>query len=127
MFQCESRVARQMRETYLMPSTMFLLRGITIRDPHVGGMPLHHVMHDASSAGVIGLMHNRVLAVENPVVRVRPLNPHAGFVAGDKTRGAQNSLAAAPVKWATTAGLLATGYPNSRGGYKTRRGAKHSS
>jgi hypothetical protein len=27
-------------------------------------------------------MHDRVLAVENPVIRVRPLDPDASFVAG---------------------------------------------
>ena len=30
----------------------------------------------------IGLMHDRVLAVEDPVIRVRPLDPDASFVAG---------------------------------------------
>jgi hypothetical protein len=30
---------------------------------------------------MIGLMHHGVLAVEHPMIGVRPLDPHAGFVA----------------------------------------------
>ena len=37
-------------------------------------------------------MHDRVLAMENPVIRVRPLDPNAGFVAGDDLGGANNGL-----------------------------------
>jgi hypothetical protein len=33
------------------------------------------------------------LAVENPVIRVRPLDPNAGLVAGDDLGGANNGLA----------------------------------
>src|SRR5512136_69170 len=41
---------------------------------------------------MIGLMHNGVLAVEHPMIGVRPLDPHAGFVAGDDPGAAKNGL-----------------------------------
>src|ERR1039457_2647759 len=37
-------------------------------------------------------MHHRILAVENPMIRVGPFNPHAGFVAGDNPGLANNGL-----------------------------------
>ena len=37
-------------------------------------------------------MHDRILAVENPVVGVRPLDANAGLVAGDDPGGAKNGL-----------------------------------
>ena len=92
MLERESRVARQMRQTGLMPLAMLLLRRIAIRNPDLRHMPGHHLVHDAGGAGIIGLMHDRVLAVENPVIRVRPLDPNAGLVAGDDLGGAKNGL-----------------------------------
>jgi hypothetical protein len=47
-------------------------------------VPRHHIVNDAGGAGIIGLMHHRVFAMENPVIRVRSFNPDAGLVAGDK-------------------------------------------
>ena len=35
-------------------------------------------------------MHDRILAVEHPMIRVGPLDPHAGFVAGDNPGLAKN-------------------------------------
>jgi hypothetical protein len=37
-------------------------------------------------------MHDGVLAVKNPMIGVGPLDPHAGFIAGDNFGFAQNSL-----------------------------------
>jgi len=37
-------------------------------------------------------MHDRVLAVKNPVIRVRSLDPDAGLVAGHNARGAKDFL-----------------------------------
>ena len=92
MLQRESRVARQMRQTRLMRAAMLLLRRVAIRDPDLRLMAVHHLVHDAGGAGIIGLMHDRVLAVENPVIGVRPFDPNAGFVAGDNLGGAKNGL-----------------------------------
>ena len=50
MLQREGRVARQMGETRLMRRAMFLPRGITIRDPDVRRMAVHHLFHDAGGA-----------------------------------------------------------------------------
>ena len=55
-------------------------------------MPVHYLVHDAGGAGIIRLMHDRVLAVENPGIRVRPLDPNAGLVAGDDLGGPNNGL-----------------------------------
>ena len=92
MLERESRVARQMRQTGLMPLAVLLLRRIAIRNPDRRLMARHHLVHDAGGAGIIGLMHHRVLAVENPVIRVRPFDPNAGFVAGDDLGGANDGL-----------------------------------
>jgi hypothetical protein len=82
MFVRESRVARQMRQTGLMPLAVILLGGIAIRNPHRRLTPRHHFVHDPRGARIIGLMHDRAPAMENPMIRVRPLDPDAGFVAG---------------------------------------------
>jgi len=37
-------------------------------------------------------MHHRIFAVKYPMIRVRPFDPHTGFVAGYNPRGAQNGL-----------------------------------
>ncbi len=37
-------------------------------------------------------MHDRVLAMENPGIRVRPLDPRARLIAGDNSGGAQNGF-----------------------------------
>ena len=92
MLQCKGRVARQMRQTGLMHGAMLLLRGITIRDPDVRRMAVHHLFHDAGGARIIGLMHHGVLAMENPMIGVGPLDPHAGFVAGDNPGLTKNGL-----------------------------------
>jgi hypothetical protein len=55
-------------------------------------MPGHHVLHDASGAGIIGLMHHRVRAVENRMIRVRSFDPNAGFVAGDNFGSAKDGF-----------------------------------
>ncbi len=55
-------------------------------------MPRHHFVHDPRGTGIIGLMHDRVLAMENPVIRVCALDPNAGFIAGDNLGGAYNGL-----------------------------------
>ena len=55
-------------------------------------MAAHHVVHDAGGAGIIGLMHNRVPAVENPVIRVCPFDANASLVAGDDAGRTQNCL-----------------------------------
>ena len=46
-------------------------------------MAAHRLFHDAGGARIIWLMHDRILAVKHPVIGVGPLDPHAGFVAGD--------------------------------------------
>jgi len=71
---------------------MFLLRGITIRNPDLRRMPVHHLAHDTGAARMIGLMHHRIFAVEQPMIRVGPLDPHAGFVAGDNPGLTKNGL-----------------------------------
>ena len=88
----ESGVAGQMSKTGLMPLAMFLLRRIAVRYPDFRHMPVHYLVHDAGGAGIIRLMHDRVLAVENPGIRVRPLDPNAGLVAGDDLGGPNNGL-----------------------------------
>src|SRR5208337_2670469 len=85
-------VARQMRQTGLMRGAMLLLRGITIRNPDVRRMAVHHLFHDTGGARIIGLMHHRILAVEDPVIGVGPFDPHAGFVAGDNPGLTKNGL-----------------------------------
>ena len=37
-------------------------------------------------------MHDRILAVKHPMIRVGPLDPHAGFVAGDNLRLTENGF-----------------------------------
>jgi len=37
-------------------------------------------------------MHDRILAVEDPMIRIGPFDPHAGFVAGDDLRLAKDGL-----------------------------------
>ena len=81
-----------MRQTGLLRGAMILLRGIAIRNPDLGLMPVHHLGHDACAARIIGLMHHRILAVEHPMVGVGPFDAHAGFVAGDDPRRAKKSL-----------------------------------
>jgi hypothetical protein len=71
---------------------MLLLRGITIRDPDLRLMGAHRLFHDAGGARIIGLMHDRILAVEDPMIRIGPFDPHAGFVAGDDLRLAKDGL-----------------------------------
>jgi hypothetical protein len=85
----ERRVARQMRQTCLMPRAVTLLGRIAIRYPDRRHMPSHHLLHDAGGAGIVRLMRDRVLAVENPVIRVRSLDPNPGLVAGDNLGGAK--------------------------------------
>src|SRR5208337_964504 len=88
----ESRVAGQMRQTGLMPLAVLLLRRIAVRNPNRRLMARHHLVHDAGRAGIIGLMHDCVLAVEDPVIGIRPFDPNAGFVAGDDLGGAKDGL-----------------------------------
>ncbi len=71
---------------------MLLLRGITIRDPDLRHMAVHRLFHDTGGARIIGLMHHRILAVKHPMIGVGPLDPHAGFVAGDDPGLAKNGL-----------------------------------
>ena len=92
MLERECGVAGQMSKTGLMPLAMVLLGRVAVGNPHFRHMPVHHLVHDAGGAGIVGLMHDRVLAVENPVIRVRPLDPNAGLVAGDDLGGANNGL-----------------------------------
>ncbi len=81
-----------MSKTGLMPLAVLLLRRIAIRNPDRRLMARHHLVHDASGAEIIGLMHHRVLAVENPVIGIRPFDPDAGFVCGDDLGGANDGL-----------------------------------
>ena len=37
-------------------------------------------------------MHDRVLAVKHPMIRVGPFDPHAGFVAGDNLGFTKNGF-----------------------------------
>ncbi len=92
MLQRKSRVARQMRQTGLMRGAMILLRGITIREPHLWNMAVHRLFHDAGAARTIGLMHARILAVKHPMPGVGSLDPHTGFVAGDNPGFAKDGL-----------------------------------
>jgi hypothetical protein len=62
MLQRESLVARQMRQTRLIPLAMLLLRGIAIRDPDLRLMAADHVGDDAVSARIGGVGHDRVFA-----------------------------------------------------------------
>jgi len=55
-------------------------------------MAAHRLFHDAGGARIIGLMHDRILAVEDPMIRIGPFDPHAGFVAGDDLRLAKDGL-----------------------------------
>src|SRR5208337_1903738 len=66
--------------------------GIAIRNPNRRLMARPHLVHDAGGARIVRLMHDRVLAVENPVIRIRPFDPNAGFVAGDNLSGANSGL-----------------------------------
>ncbi len=66
MLQRKSRIARQMGETSLMRGAMLLLRGLTIRNPDLRLMSAHRLFHDAGAARIIGLMHDRILAVKQP-------------------------------------------------------------
>lgn len=90
MLQREGDIARQMRQTGLMPRAMVLPRAVTIRDPYVWDMPVHRLLDDTGGARIIGLMHHRARAVEHPMIRVGPLDPHPGLVAGDNLRRAKN-------------------------------------
>jgi hypothetical protein len=92
MLQREGRVARQMRQTGLVSRAVLLLGRGAIRYPHLRNMAAHRLVGDAGGTRIIGLMHHGVLAVEHPVIRVRPLDPHADFVAGDDFRRPQKSL-----------------------------------
>ena len=92
MLERESRVARQMRQTRLMPLAMLLLGRIAIRNPDRRHGPLHHLVRDAGRAGIIGLMHDCVFAVKDPMIRVRSLDANAGLVARHDLGGAQNGF-----------------------------------
>ncbi|MCW2286176.1 hypothetical protein M2323_004014 [Rhodoblastus acidophilus] len=92
MLQSEGGIARQMRQACLVALAMRLLSRIAFRDPHLGSVAPHRLFHDASGAGIIGLMHHGVLAVEDPMISVRSLNPDAGLVAGHFARGAKDRL-----------------------------------
>jgi hypothetical protein len=92
MLQRKSRVARQMRQAGLMCGAMLLLRGITIREPDVRRMAVHHLVHDAGGARIIGLRRQRILAVKHPVIRVGPFDPHPGIKAGDNPGLTKNGL-----------------------------------
>nr|WP_228391276.1 hypothetical protein [Komagataeibacter medellinensis] len=86
----ESRVAGQVRQTRLMPLAVLLLRRIAIRNPDRWHMAAHHVVHDTSRARRVGLMHDPVRTMEDPMVGIRPFDANAGLVAGDDAGAAQD-------------------------------------
>src|SRR5665647_2807495 len=92
MLQREGGIAGQMREACLVTRAVLLLGRIAIRNPDLWRMSIHHFLDDTSRARIIGLMNHRVLAVEHPVIGVRPLDPYAGFIAGNDFGGAKDRL-----------------------------------
>jgi len=57
-----------MSQARLMPLAVLLLSRIAIRNPNRRLVTRHHLIHDAGGAGIVGLMDDRVLAMENPVI-----------------------------------------------------------
>ena len=94
MLQREGRVARQMRQDKSDAARhAFAAQNSDPKSKPFGLCPAIISVHDAGGAGIIGLMHDRVLAMENPVIRVCPLDPNAGLVAGDNLGGARMAFA----------------------------------
>lgn len=81
-----ARILANLAQTGLASGAVPLLGRVAIRYPHLRNRAAYRLAGDAR---MIGLMHHGVLAMEHLMIRVHPLDPYAGFVAGDDFRRPQ--------------------------------------